>query len=174
MYLLSLVSRLLVVCRNRPARSSSVVMSVLMRCSFFTEDSPCDNIGIGNEVTPLLACSQDIKRLLETIGASGRSGPITESDLILNRAGYFTVTSEQKKTMIVCPKHRKLLTTDWAGRKVNKCAHPYHKGQLKSEKKPRRVNAAMSVEIYEIYHVVVPIGSGKANDYESLIIGDKG
>ena len=111
-------------------------MSVLVQCSFSTHDSPCDNTGIGNEATPLLVCSQDIKPLLETIGASGRSGPITERDLILNRAGYFSVTSEQENAMIICPKHRKLLTTDWAGRKVNKCAHPSHKGQLKSQKKP--------------------------------------
>ena len=76
-----------------------------MSCSFHSEGSPCDQVGIGNTIIPLTACTRDDKPLLKTIGASGRS-VVSEDDLILNRAGYFRVTPEQKAVMIVRPEHR--------------------------------------------------------------------
>ena len=66
-----------------------------MSCSFHSQDSPCDQVGIGNTIIPLAACTRDVKPLLKTIGASGRSF-VSEDLLIPNRAGYFRVTPEQK------------------------------------------------------------------------------
>ena len=135
-------------------------MSILVSCSFHSEDSPCDQVGIGNTIIPLPAFTRDVKPLLKTIGASGRT-VVSEDDLILNRAGYFRVTPEQKAAMTVCPKHRNSLTKDWVGRKTNKCAYPSYEGPQKKLPNPRRVTTTMSIKIYDLHGKVVPIGSGK-------------
>ena len=50
-------------------------MTILVNCSFHSEGSPCDQVGIG-----------DVKPLLKSIGASGRGVVIvSEEDLVLNR-----------------------------------------------------------------------------------------
>ena len=131
-----------------------------MSCSFISDESPCDNVGIGTSIMPLVACNRDMNPLLESIGVSS-SSVVSEADLLMNRAGYFTVSPQEKAAMTVCPKHRKSLTSDWAGRKSNKCAYPFHKGEKRKLAKPRRVNAIMSTEIYDEHRIVVPIGSGK-------------
>lgn len=107
-------------------------MSILADCSFHSEDSPSDQVGIGNTIIPLGACRRDVKPLLKSIGASGRG--------VVNR---------------------NVLTTDWAGRKNDKCTYPSHEGPKKKLANPRRATAAMSIEIYEIHGRVVPIGSGE-------------
>ena len=111
-------------------------MSLSVNCSFSSLDSPCNHVGIRSEIIPLMACKIDIKPQLESLGASSRSRDLeipSESDLILNQAGHFTVAPDQKAAMTICPKHRKAMTTAWAGRKVTRCS----------------------------YQIVVPIGSGK-------------
>ena len=135
-------------------------------CSFSSPDSACSLEGTGSQIVPLLACKLDISAHLLSLGVSSRQQrtedkKVDEVDLILNRAGYFVVTDNEKLSMTVCPRHRKKLTTDWAGRKSNTCSYPSHRGPQKTIKKPRRVNAILSEEIYQFHHVTVPIGSGK-------------
>ena len=141
-------------------------MNVALTCSFSSPDSTCTLEGTGSQIVPLLACRLDVTPHLLSLGVSSgqqRSQALTisEVDLILNRAGHFVVTNDEKMSMIICPKHRKKLTTDWAGRKSTTCSYPTHQGPGKSIKMPRCVNQTMSGEIFQIHHTVVPIGSGK-------------
>ena len=48
---------------------------------------------------------------------------VSEVELILNRAGNFVLTEEEKTAMTKRPKHRKL-TTHWPGRKSSTCSYP--------------------------------------------------
>ena len=102
---------------------------------------------------------------LQVTGVTGKRGgenaSVSEKDLILNRAGYFELTRQQQEILTICPKHRKSLTADWQGRKSGACSYPAHLGKPKQLKSPRRINAHMSLEIYQIFNSVVPIGSGK-------------
>ena len=120
---------------------------------------------LGTGILPLLACKRDMTSYLVSLGISGKRGRgktrITESELILNRAGRFgTVNEEEIQAMTICPKHRKELTTDWPGRKGQLCCYPSHKGQKRQLSLSRRINASMSAEIFLQFNVVVPIGAG--------------
>ena len=138
-----------------------------LTCSFSSSDSACSFEGTGSQIVPLLTCTLDITPHLLNLGvSSGRQQSaerenINEIGLILNRAGQFVATENEKISMTICPKHRKKLTTDWAGRKSNTCSYPTHQGPRKSMKKPRRINATLSEEIFQMHHATVPIGSGK-------------
>lgn len=141
-------------------------MNVSLTCSFSSSDSVCGLEGTGSHIIPLLACKLDITPHLLSLGVSSgqqRSSDenVNEVDLILNRAGHFVATDEEKSSMTICPRHRKKLTIDWAGRKSNTCSYPTHRGPRKTIKKPRRVNTTLSEEIYQFHHATVPIGSGK-------------
>ena len=119
-------------------------MSITVNCSFSSVDSPCNETGIGSRIIPLMACTADMQPHFESLGISSGKRPRTaleissESGLILNRAGHFDLTMEQKAGMTICPKHRKYLTTSWAGRKSFSCSYPTHKGPRKSLRNPRR------------------------------------
>ena len=55
---------------------------------------------------------------------------ITESELTLQRAGYFGKTAQQSEKMFVCPIHCTNLGKDWGnptGR--TECRYPDHKGK---------------------------------------------
>ena len=134
-------------------------MSEFVHCSFASPDSICSLEGTGKTIIPLLACKSDMTSHLVSLGVSSRED-VSEVNLILNRAGLFIVTEEEKLPLTICPRHRKILTTDWAGRKCNTCSYPTHRGPKKGIKKVRRVNATMSAQIYQIHHSTVPIGSG--------------
>ena len=136
-----------------------------MNCSFQSEGSLCGVSGLGSGMLPLLACRRDMTSHLVSLGISGKRGRgktgITESELILNRAGLFgTVNEEEIQAMTICPKHRKDLTTDWPGRKKHLCCYPSHKGQKTQLSLPRRINTSMSAEIFLQFNVIVPIGAG--------------
>ena len=114
-------------------------MDVSLTCSFSSPDSACSLEGTGSQVVPLLACKLDITAHLLSLGVSSgqlRTGDenVNEVDLILNRAGYFVTTDNEKMSMTICPRHRKKLTTDWAGRKSNTCSYPSHRGPRKTIK----------------------------------------
>ena len=100
----------------------------------------------------LRACKRDLTSHLVSLAISGKRGRgktgITESELILNRAGLFgTVNEEEFQAMTICPKDRKELTTDWPGRKGQLCCYPSYKGQKEQLSFPRRINAILSAEI---------------------------
>ena len=141
-------------------------MNATLTCSFSSPGSACSLEGTGTQIVPLLACKLDITPHLLSLGVSSgqqRTGDedVNEVDLILNRAGYFVTTENEKISMTICPRHRKKLTTDWAGRKSSTCSYPSHRGPRKTIKQPRRVNATLSEEIYQFHHATVPIGSGR-------------
>ena len=140
-------------------------MNAPFTCSFSSSDSACSLEGTGSQIVPLLACKLDMNSHQLSLGVSSgqqrsEDEKINEVDLIVNRAGQFVATDDEKISMTICPRHRKKLTADWAGRKSNTCSYPTHRGPRKSMTKPRRVNVTLSEEIYQIHHATVPIGSG--------------
>lgn len=138
-----------------------------MKCSFASQETPCSSYGSSTDILPLDACKEDITPHLLGLGVSSKRGwrsegiEITENDLILNRAGHFDLSQDRVATMAICPKHRRELTVDWRGRKSSTCCYPSHKGHRKQVKDPRRVNYAVSKEIFSLYNAVVPVGSGE-------------
>ena len=134
-----------------------------MNCSFKSHDSPCSPGGVGSAILPLLACKRDMTTHLTSLGIGGKRGrgtEVSESELILNRAGMFGVDDRELETMTICPKHRKDFTIYWPGRKGQICCYPAHRGPKKQITLPRRVNNTMSGEIFAVFQVVVPIGAG--------------
>ena len=140
-----------------------------MNCSFGSQFSPCVPLGLEQTTTiPLKACKRDISSHLVSLGVSGKrwratEANVNEEDLLLNRAGLFGSSQNEIQAMTVCSKHRKELTVLWPGRKQTTCCYPSHQGARKPMKSPRRINSHISDKVYEIYQVVIPIGSGKCH-----------
>ena len=139
-----------------------------MSCSFSTFDSVCGPTPYApNElrVIPQKSCRKYLTDYLTTLGVSGSRGlgkRINEADVVLNRAGLHSLSEEERERITVCPKHRYELKTHYQKLKSS-CSHPSHRGEAKKLKNPRRVNKKVSEEIYQDFHVSVPIGSGKYN-----------
>ena len=137
-------------------------------CSFSTVDSVCGPTPyVPNElhVISLKSCRKDLTDYLTNLGVSGSRGiwtRINEADVILSRAGLYSLSEEDRERITVCPKHRYELTTHYQKLKSS-CSHPSHKGEAKKLKNCRRVNKQVSEEIYQEFQVSVPIGSGKYN-----------
>ena len=141
-------------------------MSVSTNCSFGLEGSLCGPFRGNSTILPLVKCEEDMASHLISLGVSSKRGrrsnpSISESNLILNRAGLFGVDLQRIGAMTICPKHRRELTIDWPGRKSSTCSHPSHKGQRKQLKNVRRINQSTSEEIFARHQTYVPIGSGK-------------
>ena len=139
-----------------------------MSCSFSTVHSVCGPTPYTpNElhVIPLKSCRKDLSGYLTNLGVSASRGfgtRINEADVILNRAGLHSLPEEDRERITVCPKHRYELKTRYQKLKSS-CSYPYHRGEVKKLKNPRRVNKEVSEEIYYEFQVSVPIGSGKYN-----------
>ena len=87
-------------------------MNVTLTYSFSSPDSSCSLEGTGSQIVPLLACKLDITAHLLSLGVSSRQKPtgdenVNEVDPILNRAGYFVATENEKISMTISPGHRK-------------------------------------------------------------------
>ena len=141
-----------------------------MNCSFWLQDSKCGSTAYApNEqsIIPLEACRKYLSGYLTNLGVSGSRGRgtgniPTEYEIILNRAGIYSPSKVVREKMTVCPKHRYELTTHYQ-RLPSRCSYPVHKGERKTLKNPRCVNKKVSEEIFSLFHVKVPIGSGKLN-----------
>ena len=48
--------------------------SVIINCSFSTEESSCSESGVGSAILPLLACKRDMTSHLVNLGISGKRG----------------------------------------------------------------------------------------------------
>ena len=143
----------------------TTMSTLTVTCSFGSHDSPCGLAGNNSTILPLGRCDNDMTSHLKSLGISlkrrvEQQSIISEVELILNRAGFFD-KEDKVATMTICPKHRREFTSDWPGRKRRTCSHPQHSGQRKQMKNFRRVNAAMSEEIFAFHKIPVPIGSGK-------------
>ena len=126
------------------------------------------NTGASTElhVIPLEACRKDLTEYLTKLGVSGSRGlgtRITKYEVILNRAGPHSLSKGDRERITLRPKHRYELKTHYQ-KLSSSCAYPTHKGKTKRLKNPRRVNKQVSEEIYHMFHVKVPIGSGKYNN----------
>ena len=142
-------------------------------CSFNSKESPCqcsDYYGKDSSVVSLASCNSDVKEYLIKYGISGVKKVdgvtgISESDLILNRAGKFDVSSEQMKLFSICTYHRQHLTTHWPGCKRLTCNYPDHQGKKLPLKQSRRVTWQLSESIFRASGYVVSIGSGEYEYY---------
>ena len=137
-----------------------------MNCSFGSEDSVCGPFGANSTILPLVKCEEDMTSHLISLSVSSKRGrrsipTLSESNLILNRAGLFGPGLQRTGEMKICPKHRRELTVDWAGRKSSTCSYPSHRGPRKQMKNVRRINISISEEVFARYQISVPIGSGK-------------
>ena len=124
------------------------------------------SVGANSTILPLVKCEEDMTSHLISLSVSSKRGrrsipTLSESKLILNRAVLFGLGLQRTGEMIICPKHRRELTVDWAGRKSNTCSYPSHRGPRKQMKNVRRINISISEEVFARYQISVPIGSGK-------------
>ena len=101
-----------------------------------------------------LACKQDMTSRLFSLGIRGKRGrgeeEVSESELILNRAGHIGILrDEEKEAPTICPKHKKPLTADWPGRTNYICCYPAHQGIKRWLSLARSVyNAKMSADLF--------------------------
>ena len=106
-------------------------------------------------------CNESITNHLNTCHLSRET--LTESQLILARAGIFDFPVSNLSETMICPKHRHTLGKYWKQRRP--CQYPTHKGGKKAVKTRDVVNVAMAKEILKLHEVVVPIGSGLLSTY---------
>ena len=53
---------------------NSQLKSVIINCSFLTEESSCSESGVGSAILPLLVCKRDMTSHLANLGISGKRG----------------------------------------------------------------------------------------------------
>ena len=132
------------------------------------------SVRANSTILPLVKCEEDMTSHLISLSVSSMRGrrsipmrgrrsipTLSESNLILNRAVLFGLDLQRTGEMTICPKHRRELTVDWAGRKSNTCSYPSHRGPRKQMKNVRRINVSISEEVFARYQISVPVGSGK-------------
>lgn len=137
-----------------------------MSCSFEQTKSSCGATpnNSNQQVIPLLSCKRDLLSYLRGLGVSGLRGNNTESklleyELILNRAGLLSLSSQQEENTTICPRHRYDLTTNFQCKRT--CSYPLHKGNRVIKRGGRKVNKDISEEIFKLHGVCVPIGEGQ-------------
>ena len=93
-------------------------------CSFYDIEKGDCGASQGLETLFLLRdCNENIGGHLVNCHLSTES--LTEKELILARAGLFSVTESQIEIMSICPRHRHSLLTFW--RPPRSCQYPDHK-----------------------------------------------
>ena len=137
-----------------------------MNCLFCFKYSVCGPFGANCTIFLLVKCEEDMTSHLISLGVISKRGrrsipTLSESNLILNRAGLFGLGLESTGETTICPKHRRELRVDWAGQKGSTFSYPSHRGPRKQMKNVRRINILISVEVFACYQISVPIGSGK-------------
>ena len=141
-----------------------------MGCSFSSSDSTCSPTAYTPEdpsIIPLSACRKDLSGYLTNLGVSrcrglGSSNILAEYEIILNCASIYNLSRDDMEKMAICPKHRFEFSTHFQ-KLPPRCSYPIHRGEKKSLKNPRRVNKKVSEEMFSLYHLKVPIGSGMYN-----------
>ena len=79
----------------------------------------------------LLDCKDDIRNHL--VRCHLASEQLVEYELILARAGFYTVSENQVVKMWICPRHRHSLGKFWIPPKLS-CQYPAHTGKVKQVK----------------------------------------
>ena len=117
------------------------------------------------EVVPLLSCTKDIT---DHLSRCKFYGPENEVDLILCRAGLFTVP-KNVQTMTICPSHRSNLGVGWSRGASTRCRIPlavsgHSVGTAKRPKLPkgdRGVTKQISKMLLKETGIFIQVGSGK-------------
>jgi hypothetical protein len=115
----------------------------------------------------LSECNADISAHLVNCHLS-RCLDVTESELILARAGIRGLSSIHVASMTICPKHRHLLGRFW--RQPKSCQYPNHSGKTTSVAGRHVVNWQMAEEIYLLFGVSTAVGSRKYIIFKSSSI----
>ena len=84
---------------------------------------------------------------------------LTETDLILARAGLFSVTESQIGIMSICPRHRHCLGKFW--RPPRSCQYPDHKGKSTAVGGRHVIGFKLSREIFSLFGENAAVGSRK-------------
>ena len=126
----------------------------------------CGNSRGVTESVRLEDCNESITNHLNTCHLSRET--LTESQLILARAGIFDFPVSKLSETMICPKHHHTLGKNWKQRRP--CQYPTHKGGKKAVKTRDVVNVAMEKEILKLHEVVVPIGSGLLSIFSHFYI----
>ena len=127
------------------------------RCSFHEiVQTECGTSRGTNTHVLLSECDADISAHLASCHLS-RCLDITESTLILARAGIRGLSSTQVASMTICPKHRHLLGRFW--RPPKSCQYPSHSGKATSVAGRHVINWQMAEEIHLLFGVSTPVGS---------------
>lgn len=140
-------------------------------CDFTTDISPCGStMTAASSTIKLTSCTKNIDTYLVQHGISssknwGTSSGITEYGLILNRAGKFSISSNEIERLQICQNHRRTLSTKWPGVWRQTCSFPDHQGKKNAMKNPRRVSEHLSNAFFNKKQTVLPIGSGETYTY---------
>ena len=104
---------------------------------------------------PLKDCNEDVNVHLASCHLSKER--LTEKDLILARAGLFSLSEMQIETMSVCPKHRHSFGRFW--RPPRSCQ--YHTGKSTSISGRHVIGLNLSGEVYILFGQNAAVGSRK-------------
>ena len=127
------------------------------------EFGECGEFRGSKELVKLKECNSDIGNHLSRCHLSREV--LTEGDLIMARAGFFSPTQTQKRVMVICAKHRAYLGQYWGNQtKTSSCRYPEHKGERKCGKTDRAFSVKLSREVMEVFGVLVPVGARKYCD----------
>lgn len=111
-------------------------------------------------VVLLKQCTKDIQTHVGNLKIRPLNDVRNEWELIAVRAGIFDLLSDVLDERTICPAHRYKLGLNW--KPSRKCQHPLH--PQKSKRKPRQdraIGTQISVEIYQEWNVLLPVGSSK-------------
>ena len=115
------------------------------------------------EIVPLSFCNKDVTGHRSTWSFSGIE---SETDLMLARAGIFSVTSRNLSSFNICPFHRSELDIGWRRNSYsNSCQIPKEiANHIERRGKPVKADMGVSKNISEYIHqqtgILIPVGSG--------------
>lgn len=110
------------------------------------------------ELLTLYNYQKDITGHLRYLKVGGDRICAKEADLILYRSGLFDVEESCRRLLLICQGHRDSLGIYWKPSAKNKCKYPIHNGNCKAD---RGVDFNVSREIFFLFKVILPVGSGK-------------
>ena len=108
-----------------------------------------------------------VKMTSEIILSSCHLGSVqlVEYELILARAGFYTVSANQIAKMWICPGYRHSLGKFWS------CQYPAHTGKAKQVKDRGTVGTVMAETVMQLYRTHIAVGSRK---YVDIVIENIG
>ena len=130
-----------------------------LKCSFYSfSDETCGQNQSSDSIVALSTCTKSVQNHLRYLKVS--SATIKEEwELILARTGNFSLLEGPAPlNFTICPRHRETLGFKWRPKRT--CQHPEHDSSS-SAKPDRGINLEKSLHIWNKYHILVPIGTGK-------------